>query len=1025
MKKIDTLLLYLLFLLPISGFSQTLDQKVENIFSQMSMQQKIDQLINNGFMTTPANASPEIPGFVMADGPHGYRFGDATAFPVGISMTATWDKDLWYRIGRAMGQEFRGYGAGVQLGPCIDLCRDPRNGRSAETAGEDPYLASRVGENIIQGIQSTPVLATVKHYNCVNRQNNRSNNNEIVSEERLMDHYGLNFRRAIQEGGAFTLMSTYDIVNNIHASDNKFLLDTILRQRWGFPFFIMSDWGSIISSKMAIQATNDVCMGADNYKNDLANLLSAGSISYEDVATAARNVLKTKFMTGMMDYYPMGNNLDVNSKEHQQIAYEAAQKTIVLLKNTDNILPIDKTANKTIALIGPSANKAQLDGFGSSWVNPPYRVSPRQGIEAKIGATNISYTMGCPIRANDTSGFAAARTLAMISDYVVFIGGLDSTMEGEGYDIGGDRKNLKVELPDQQQKLISELAKVNPNIIVVLESGGICAVPSCINDIKGFLYAFYPGMEGGNAIADVLFGDYNPGGKLPVTMPANNAQMPVWNDNFNDDYNCGYRYYDELGLTPQYTFGFGLSYTTFEYSNLQLSSADVQLGDDLTVSVDVTNTGSRDGDEVVQLYLSDLAASIWVPKKELKGFERVNLKAAETKTLTFTITSEDYYLFDVNTDKYIVETGNYKVSVGGSSDNLPLSATYNLINGTLKPDLRIINIYSIPRYPVAGEKVTFLATVKNYGTTATSAGTPLKVDFKVNDADATWSVTNNKSIPSGGMLMICANGGPDGNNTWLASNTGSYTITAIADPDNTIDEHNEINNSKTASVTVSDLPQPNICLNKPVWVSSVEKAGLEGNYAVDGFESTRWASGFNDNQWIIVNLQKKYNINRIELSWEAAYAKEFYVLCGNDTTILSDTVAHITNGNGGSFFWDTNVDSAQYIKIYCVKRGTEYGNSLYEIRAFGKSANTTGINYVSKLNNIHIYPNPASDNINVTLPEAEQCIVSIFDINGKLVQQEKHDTKTIQLNIKPLGKGVYYFRTELRSGVLTEKFIKF
>ncbi|HEX7412163.1 MAG TPA: glycoside hydrolase family 3 C-terminal domain-containing protein, partial [Bacteroidales bacterium] len=809
-----------------------------------------------------------------------------------------------------------------------------------------------------------------------------------------------------------------------HASDSKFLLDTILRQRWGFPFFIMSDWGSIASSKMAIQATNDVCMGADNFKNDLLNLLNTGSITIENINKAVRNVLKTKYMTGMLDYYPIGNNLDVNSTEHQQIAYETAQKTIVLLKNTNNILPLSKTANQKIALIGPSVNKAQLDGFGSSWVNPPYTVSPKQGIETKIGTTNVAYAMGCPIKTYDTTAFAAARALAKQSDIVIFIGGLDDSMEGEGYDTGGDRKNYKVELPDQQQLLINELAKVNPNIIVILESGGICAVPACINNIKGFLYAFYPGMEGGNAIADVLFGDYNPGGKLPVTMPANNAQMPAWNDNFNDDYNCGYRYYDQLNLSPQYVFGYGLSYTTFEYSNLQISSANVQIGDDVTVSVDVTNTGSRDGDEVVQLYLTDEAASIWVPKKELKGFERVTLKAGEKKTVAFTLTSEDYYLFDVKTDKYIVEPGSFKVQVGGSSNNLPLSATYNLIDGTRKPDLKIINVYSVPRYPLAGEKVTFLATVKNYGTIATTAGTIHKVVFNVNGVDVTWSVNYNKSIPAGGMAMICANDGINGKNTWLASNTGTYAVTAVADPDNIIAEHNETNNTQTASVTVSDF-KTNICLNKPVWVSSIEKAGLEGRYAVDGFESTRWSSAFKDKQWIIVNLQKQYDINRIELFWEAAYATEFYVFCGNDTSNLTETVAHITGGTGGTYFWETTNISAKYIKIYCVKRATIYGNSLFEIRAYGKEANANGINDVSKLNNIKIFPNPASDNITVSLPESEKCIISIFDLNGKLIQREQYEDKNIHINIKSLSTGLYYIRTELKSGILTEKFIKF
>ena len=1025
MKIRNEYLLSLLLFLPFTAFSQTLDQKVDSILSLMTTQQKINQLINSGFMTTPANTTLNIPGFVMADGPHGYRFGPATAFPVGISMTATWDRDLWYRIGRAMGQEFRGYGAGVQLGPCIDLCRDPRNGRSPESAGEDPYLASRVAENLIKGIQSTPVLATVKHYNCVNRQDNRFNNNEIVSEERLMDHYGLNFRRAIQEGGAFTLMSTYDIVNGIHASDNKFLLDTIARQRWGFPFFMMSDWGSILSSKMAIQATTDICMGADNYKNDLLNLLNAGSITIEDINKAVRNVLKTKYMTGMLDHYPPGNNLDVNSTEHQQIAYEAAQKTIVLLKNDNNILPISKTSNKKIALIGPSVNKAQLDGFGSSWVNPPFAVSPRQGIEAKVGAANVTFSLGCPIKTYDTSGFAAARLVAAQADYVIYIGGLDDTMEGEGYDIGGDRKNYKVELPDQQQLLIKELAEVNPNLVVILESGGICAVPSCIYYIKGFLYAFYPGMEGGNAIADVLFGDYNPGGKLPVTMPVNNAQMPAWNDNFNDDYNCGYRYYDELNLTPQYAFGYGMSYTTFAYSNLQISSSDVQMGDDVPVSVDVTNTGSRDGEEVVQLYLTDLAASIWVPEKELKGFERISIKAGETKTVNFTITSEDYYLWDITTDKYKVEPGAYVVRVGGSSNNLPLSVMYNLVDGTRKPDLEIIHVYSVPRYPVTGEKVMFLATVKNYGTTATPAGTIHKVVFKVNDVDVTWSVNYTKSIPAGGMAMICANDGIYGKNSWLASDTGSFAITAIVDPDNIIDEHNELNNATTTSLTVSDLPAPNICLNKPVWVSSIENSGLDGKYAVDGFESTRWASAFKDKQWIIVDLQKKYNIDRIELMWEAAYASEYYVFCGNDTTWLSDTIAHLTSANGGTISWETKNVSARYIKVYCVKRATAYGNSLFEIRAYGNQTNGNSINDPGKLNSIVIFPNPASDIITVSLPEAERCIISVFNLQGKLVQSESGDGKNISLNIKSLSTGVYYIRTETRSGILTEKFIKF
>jgi hypothetical protein len=449
------------------------------------------------------------------------------------------------------------------------------------------------------------------------------------------------------------------------------------------------------------------------------------------------------------------------------------------------------------------------------------------------------------------------------------------------------------------------------------------------------------------------------------------------------------------------------------------------MGDDVSVSVDVTNTGSVDGDEVVQLYLTDVNASIWVPVKELKGFERVSIHSGETKTVTFRITSEDYYLWDITTDKYTVEPGSYIVRVGGSSNNLPLSGTYNLVDGTHKPDLKIIHIYSVPRYPVAGEKVTFLATVKNYGTRATPAGTIHKVVFNINNADVTWSVNYTKSIPAGGMAIICASDGLYGKNSWLASDTGTFSVTAAVDPDNIIDEHNETNNAETTSLKVTDLPPPNICLNKPVWVSSTENAGLAGKYAVDGFESTRWASAFKDKQWIIVDLLKKYNIDRIELMWEAAYATEYYVFCGNDTTYLTDTIAHLTNANGGACYWEPGNTSARYIKVYCVKRATVYGNSLFEIRAYGQQTNGNGMLDKGILNGIRIFPNPASDHITVSLPEPEQCIISIFNLQGKLIQQGSYESKNIPLDIKSLSAGVYYIRTEIKSGTATDKFIKF
>jgi len=955
----------------------------------------------------------------MNDGPHGFRSQKATAFPVGVSMAATWDRDLWFRIGKAMGEEFIGYNSEIQLGPCIDLCYDPRNGRSAETAGEDPYMAGRLGENIVKGIQSTPIMATIKHFVGSNRENNRKTMNILVTEDKLMTYFGWNFRRAIQEGGSYSIMSSYNLVNGAHSSENKLLLDTIARQRWGFPFYIMSDWNNISTSKNAIQATNDVCMGSAMYKNDLLNLLNSGAISIEDINKAVRNVLRAKITSGMMDNYPSGNFKDINSIAHQDIAYEAGKKAIILLKNADGILPLSKTSTQKIALIGPSAAIAQMDGGGSSVVNPPFFISPQQGIQTKIGTTRVSYLKGCPISDNDTTGYADARTLAKQSDIVIFVGGLDGSMEAEGK----DRINGKVELPDQQVGLINAIAKVNPNVIVILESGGVCAVSDFISNIKGLLYAFYPGMMGGNALADVLFGDYNPGGKLPVTMPLNNVQLPIANDDWNDDYTCGYRYYDQSNLTPQFSFGFGLSYTTFTYSNLQISTTNVPLGQDVIVTVDVKNTGTISGDEISQLYLTNNAATVWVPKKELKGFERITLNAGETKTVTFSIACEDYYLFDLKTKKYVVQPGSYKVQVGGASNNLPLSTLFTVIDGTKKPDLKILNIYTIPKYPVPGDKIIFMATVKNYGTTASTADVNHRLSFNINGQDVAWSDNYFESIPVGGMAMISANTGNGGENYWIAPSTGTYSVTATIDLDNIIDENNESNNTLTTSIDVSEL-KVNLALKKTVISSSVEKVGTEANLAVDGSSITRWASSYNDNQWIMVDLGKNFNLNRVELVWEAAYDTEFSVVCSKDNINYRDLVALITNGAGGIYTFDTNFTD-RYVKVLCTKRGTIYGSSLYELRVFGTEI-PSGLN-TEKKSEITIYPNPVTTKISINCGTLQIKQIVITDLQGRsLYQNDNIFSENQTIDVSKFVSGAYFISITSESNIKsTYKFVKY
>ena len=522
----------LFVIIPIfAGQAQTLDERANAIIAQMTLEERIQQLHHEGGFNTADNIRLGVPGFFMADGPHGVRDGMATCFPVGISMAATWDPNLIYEVGLAMGKEFKAKGRHQALGPCLDLCRDPRNGRSPESGGEDPYLDAKITTALVQGIQDEGVIATAKHFNLENKQNIRYTSNIIIDQRTLIEHYGLNFRSAVQEGGVMSVMNAYNLINGEKCAENFNLLTQILRTQWGFPYYVVSDWGSIWNTEAAITAGCNICMGSDHYQNELLNLVLSGFIPESTIDDAVLRVIRTKIMASMLDYYLPGNPDDINSIEHQQLSLEVARKSIILLKNENDLLPLSKN-NVTVALIGPSANVAQLDGTGSSYVTPFYTVTPREGIENKIGSSNLYYAKGCDINSSDTSGFALARNLALNADFVVYIGGLDNTQEGEGL----DRVTASIDLPGQQQNLINELSEVNSNIIVVLESGGICGINNCINNINSLIYAFYPGQEGGNAIADVLFGDYNPGGKLPVSMPKTDSQLPEWNEDFTDDH---------------------------------------------------------------------------------------------------------------------------------------------------------------------------------------------------------------------------------------------------------------------------------------------------------------------------------------------------------------------------------------------------------------------------------------------------------------------------------------------------------
>ncbi|HUI31648.1 MAG TPA: glycoside hydrolase family 3 C-terminal domain-containing protein, partial [Candidatus Acidoferrales bacterium] len=947
---------------------------------------------------------------------HGVRYGMATSFPVSIGMAATWDIDLIRDVGVALGQEFRGKGFHQMLGPSMDICRDPRYGRSPESGGEDSYLCARITTSLIKGAQSTGCIATAKHYNANGKENNRTNNDVSISQRMLMEEYGLNFRTAVQEGGVMCVMNAYNLINGQKCAENPNLLTNILRTQWGFPFYVVSDWGSIWNTANAVNAGCTIDMGDTQYQDNLMNDINGGSVSVSTIDDAVRDELKTKALAGMLDYYLPGNSSDVNSTEHQQLCLQAGRESLVLLKNRDNILPLDKDSVRTIAVIGPSASVCQTDASGSSWVTPFYSVSPLQGIENKIGSSKVVYAKGCDINSTDTSGFAGAISAAQSADYVIYVGGLDGTQEGEGF----DRASGSIDLPGEQEALVNRLSAVNKSLICVIESGGVCGIDGCIQSMKGLIYGFYPGQEGGNAIADVIFGDYNPGGKLPVTMPRSDSQLPPYTLSYDNEYGAGYRWFDQMGYTPEFAFGFGLSYTSFNYGSLTITPTSVAEGQNVTVSVDVSNTGSRSGDEVVELYLSHVSSTgLWMPVKQLRGFKRVSLDSGQTKTITFTLTSDEFYYYDTTSSSYEVDPGTYTVKVGGSSDNLPLTGDFDILSAPPKPDFVITNFKWFPRFPVQGDNVVFLAMVKNQGTGPSPADAPLKVDFSVNGIEVSHAIRFKGSIPAGGMALICADTGINaGTNSWRADQVGTFAVKANVNADNSIDELIPDDNICEDTVVVISKPPINIALYKTATASSIESSSYPPSYAVDGNSSTRWSSQFSDPQWIKVDLGAVYNIDQVSLSWEAAYAKEFEILISRDDTSW-EVAQHVTNGTGGLNTLPISMQ-ARYVEMYGIQRATQWGYSLYEFDVYASDTTAAvegSLHVPDRYSLDDNFPNPFNPTtmIGYQLPVKSRVSLDVYDVLGRKVaglvdDEENAGYYKVNFDGSKLSSGVYFCR---------------
>ena len=661
-----------------STSGSALEEQVDALVAQMTLEEKVTQMAGTTPLTVdygrelwnvPGVERLGIPPFRMSDGPRGVGVHDgATAFPVAMARAASWDPELERRVGEAMGRELRAIGGNVLLGPAINNLRHPSWGRSQETYGEDVHLLSRMGVAAVQGLQQY-VLANPKHFALNSIEDTRFSVDVTVDERTLREIYLPHFRAAIHEGGAASIMSAYNSINGQFCGENEVLLRGILKGDWGFDGFVLSDFVFGTHASSALNGL-DLEMPAAAVFRGLLNQVQAGEVPEEVVDDAVRRMVRKKLEYELDKHSPVDESV-VGSDAHLALARAAATDGAVLLKNQPGVLPVDVAGLTRIAVVGSLADAINIGDTGSSNVRPSFVVTPLQGIVDAVGDEVAIDQIG------KDALEAADLSLVEAADVVIVVTGLTSEDEGEGGTIGaGDRVDLG--LSAERVALIQDCAAGNERTIVVLEGGGAITMGNWLPDIEALLMVWYPGQMGGYAIADLLFGEANPSGKLPITLPTGVDQLPLF-DNVSAevtyDYFHGYRFLDRNGSTPEFPFGFGLSYTTFSVQNLQTSQAQAAAGDLVKFSVDVTNTGSRAGAEVVQLYVSYPGSAVERSERELKGFTKIMLEPGATQTVEITVPVNDLAYYDVAKSVWALEGLEHEIHVGTSSRNLPLSTT--------------------------------------------------------------------------------------------------------------------------------------------------------------------------------------------------------------------------------------------------------------------------------------------------------------------------------------------------------------
>lgn len=694
--------------------NQPIEKRVEQALSLMTLEEKVAMCHAQSKFSSPGVPRLGIPEVWTDDGPHGIReevFWDkwsgagwtndsCTAFPALTCLAASFNPQMALNYGKAIGEEARYRNKNVLLGPGVNIYRTPLNGRNFEYMGEDPYLASRMVVPYIKGVQDNSVAVCVKHFALNNQENHRMSVNVELSDRALYEIYLPAFKAAVQEGKAWSIMGAYNRFRGEHCCHNDLLLNKILKSDWNFDGVVISDWGGTHNSDQAVKNGLDLEMGTstDGLTTDgtspyseyyLANPylkgVKSGKYSDTELNDKVRRILRLIFRTTMSADRPFGKFV---SPEHSATARKIAGEGIVLLKNEKQLLPVAVGQFQKIAVIGENATKSLVIGGGSSSLKVAYEVSPLEGLITKYGKDHIVYSRGyasgrteydkeVPSKLNADSLINAAVEVAKNSDVVFFVGGLNKNHFQDSE--GADRKSM--DLPFGQDKLISALQNANKNLVVILASGNAVTMP-WITKVPVLLQAWYLGSEAGNAIADVVSGDVNPSGKLPFSFPKkleDNAAVSFGetsypgkdnNQVYKEDILVGYRWFDTKKIAPQFAFGYGLSYTTFQYGKIATDKKSYSADETIKVSFTLKNTGKVDGTEAVQVYASQPKASVMRPLKELKAFSKVFLKAGETKTLEMDIKVKDLAFYDEKTKSWVVEPGEFVLCNAASASDV-------------------------------------------------------------------------------------------------------------------------------------------------------------------------------------------------------------------------------------------------------------------------------------------------------------------------------------------------------------------